>query len=56
MPVSFEGAPMDLTMLIENASRELLAAVDGAPVAACPRRARSTLPPTRRAWCRLPAS
>ena len=31
MPVSFAGAPMDLTMLIENSSRELLAAVDGAP-------------------------
>jgi hypothetical protein len=30
MPVSFAGAPMDLTMLIENSSRELLAAVDGA--------------------------
>ena len=29
MPVSFQGAPMDLQCLIENSSRELLAAVDG---------------------------
>ena len=30
MPVSFDAAPIDLQMLIENSSRELLTAIDGA--------------------------
>ena len=45
MPVSFdEGAPVDLSMLIANASRELLAAVDGASLhfpSPLPRRAQA---------------
>jgi hypothetical protein len=32
MPVSFEGAPMDFTMLTANVTREILSAVDGLTV------------------------